>query len=589
MGEHSQAQQLGAIVHDDGVVFRLWAPFASSVHVMGSFNDWNRSATPLDHGEDGMWSVDVSGVKPGQEYKYIIKNGQDEFERNDPRALQLTAAQDATVIVDPHFDWGDEGFKMPAPEQQVIYELHVGTFNRLDPGTPGTFATAAQKLDYLAQLGVNVIELLPINGTNMERWWGYEPTYLYAVEASYGGRQSFLEFVKAAHARRIGVVVDVVYNHMSPQNLDLWQFDGWHQNDKGGIYFYQDWRGDTPWGPRLDYGRPEVRQFVSDNVRMWLRDCHVDGIRVDATFAIRNARGRNNDPEGDIADGWKLMQEITDTIKQKPGAMAIAEDMAINEWITKPTDVGGAGFMSQWESSLPEVLRGTLEAINDSDRHLEPVRRALEKSYNGDAFGRVIFSESHDADANGHARLNAEIDPAEADNLWARRRSSLAACLIFTAPGIPMIFQGQEFLQSGWFNHWQALDWQRSQEFKGIVQLYRDLIALRRDLQNTTGGLQGQGFAVTACDEQTKVLAYHRWNTGGPKDDCVVVLNFSNQSLSNHELSFPRSGVWQVRFNSDWQGYSPDFTDTQIAEVQVRHKTGGVNLGPYSALILSQG
>jgi 1,4-alpha-glucan branching enzyme len=587
----SSQSPLGATVHDNGVSFGVWAPHASSVAVMGSFNEWSETATRLTRREDGCWFVDVSGAKVGQEYKYVIKNGDRTMIKNDPRALQLTASGDNSIIVADDFDWGSDSFELPPLNQQVIYELHLGTFHRTDAATPGTFETTAAKLDYLVELGVTTVELMPVSSTTVDHWWGYDPDYLYAVEASYGGRQAFMEFVKAAHARGIGVVVDVVYNHLSPYpGLDLWQFDGWSENDKGGIYFYNDWRGDTPWGARLDYGRPEVRRYISDNVRMWLQDCHVDGLRVDATFAIRNAAGRNDDPEHDLADGWKVLQEISTTVREtKPSGVIIAEDMALNEYLTKPVEKNGAGFMSQWESSFPVYLREVLDPANDSDRHLGRLRDALAKRYNGDAFQRIVFSESHDADANGHARLNEEIDPGDAGNLFARRRSALAAAIFLTAPGVPMLFQGQEFMETGWFNHWQALDWSKTERFGGIVHLYKDLIALRRNQRGHTAGLLGHGFDTLHLDEANKVLAYHRWDKGGPRDDVVVIVNAANQLRIDYEVKFPQSGTWKVRCSSDWQGYSPDFTNTPTPDIVVKQdNSGAVNLAPYSMLILSQ-
>lgn len=587
MTEHTN---LGVSLDGRGGRFGVWAPFASSVGVTGDFNNWSEQGTPLEKKDDGTWSGYIEGVQAGQQYKYIIKNGDQIFSRNDPRALQLTAAQDATVIVEPEFDWQGDKFELPPMNQQVIYELHIGTFNRPDPATPGTFATATEKLDYLKGLGINVIELLPVCGTNMERWWGYEPTYLYSVEAAYGGRRALMEFVREAHKRGIGIVIDVVYNHLSPQpNFDMWQFDGWNENGKGGIYFYNDWRMDTPWGPRLDYGRPEVRAYIVDSVRMWLEDCHVDGIRADAVFAIRNAKGWDNDPDNDIPEGWQLVQEINRTVHTiNPHAITIAEDTASNEFITWPLEDGGAGFNAQWETTFPNILRHTINPISDSDRQLKPIENELKKYYNGDAFRRVVYSESHDADANGQARLNEEISPNDPDGIFARRRSMLGAAVALSAPGIPMLFQGQEFMERGWFTHWNQLDWSRVEEFAGTVQFYRDLIALRRNLTGQTAGLQGQGYDTAQLDEVNKVLAYHRWDKGGANDDTQVILNFSNAEHENYVLQFPQDGIWKVRLNSDWQGYSADFTNQQTPDVEVKDHKGAITIAPYSVIILSQ-
>ena len=581
---------LGVVVDERGAHFGVWAPFAESVGVTGDFTNWSEAGTPLKKNKDGTWSGYIEGAEVGQEYKYVIGHGKRLLERNDPRALQLTAAQDATVIVNPDFDWQDDDFVLAAPNEQVIYEIHIGTFHRNDPATPGTFMAAMEKLDYLRDLGINVIEVMPVCGTNMERWWGYEPTYLYSVEAAYGGRQAFKEFVRAAHQRGIGVIVDVVYNHLSPEeNFDLWRFDGWSEPGRGGIYFYSDSRIETPWGPRPDYGRPEVQAYIVDNARMWIEDCHVDGLRADAVFAIRNAKGWNDDPEHDIAEGWHLLQHINKAVHAaNPHAITIAEDVACNEHITRPAAHGGAGFDAQWETTFPNILRHTIDPVDDGDRTLAPVEEELRKYYNGDAFQRVVYSESHDADANGQARLNAEIAPDDPDGIFARRRSMLAASVAFTAPGIPMLFQGQEFMEPGWFTHWNQLDWSRADTFHGTVQFYRDLASLRRNLRGQTAGLTGQGYETLVCDETNKVLAYHRWAEGGVNDDTVIILNFSNTTLENYELKFPVAGTWKVRLNSDWQGYSSDFTNIHTDDVIVGNDKGNVTIAPYSVIILSQ-
>jgi 1,4-alpha-glucan branching enzyme len=582
--------KLGATVTSQGVEFAVWAPFADSVGVTGDFTNWSQDGAPLEKDDHGNWRGYIEGAQPGQQYKYIIKNGEMVLSRNDPRALQLTSAQDATVIVEPDFDWQDDDFKLPSMNEQVIYEAHIGTFNRPDPATPGTFGTASEKLDYLQSLGINVIEVLPVCGTNMERWWGYEPTYLFSVESAYGGRFAFKEFVREAHKRGIGVIVDVVYNHLSPQpNFDMWRFDGWSTNDKGGIYFYSDDRMNTPWGPRLDYGRIEVQEYIIDSALTWIEDCHVDGLRADAVFAVRNSRGYHDDPDNDIPEGWLMLQNLNKAVhKANPHAITIAEDVACNEYITKDKKQGGAGFNAQWETTFPNILRATINPVEDVHRVLAPIETELRKYYNGDAFQKVVYSESHDADANGQARLNAEISPQDQDGIYARRRSMLGAAVALTAPGIPMLFQGQEFMERGWFTHWDALDWERVEKYHGTVQFYRDLITLRRNLRGQTAGLKGSGYETLQLDETNKVLAYHRYDAGGANDDTVVILNFSNSPHVGYEIKFPTAGTWKVRLNSDWQGYSPDFTNHHTDDVEVEHEKGAISIAPYSVIILSQ-
>lgn len=582
-------KNVGAIAHKSGVSFRVWAPFATSVAVSGSFNNWGE--LPMVAEGDGYWFVDVRQAQPGQEYKFVIANGNKTLYRNDPRALHFTTSAGNSVIASPHFDWGDDAFTPIPFEQQVIYELHVGTFNRPDPAITGTFRDAIERLDYLASLGVNMIELMPVSSMMMDRGWGYAIDYIYSVESLYGGRHAFLQFVKAAHQRGIGVILDVVYNHFGPDtSLDLWQFDGWHEDNKGGIYFYNDWRAETPWGnTRPDFGRPEVQQYILDNVKMWMHDCRVDGLRVDSTIFIRNAKGYNNDPPNDLPEGWHLLQGITNIARKiNPTALLIAEDVASNEYITKPESAGGAGFSAQWELEFPRVLRDALHSSDPAHINLTGICSELNRRYNDDAFQRIIFVDSHDSAANGSARLAEVIAPGHAQNLFARKQALLAAALLFTTPGIPMLFQGQEFMEGGSFNDWQALDWNKAVQHAGIVLAYKHLIDLRRNRGAVTAGLLGRGTNLTHVDDNNKVLAYHRWDSGGPQDDTMVISNFGSTSHTEYVLSFPRNGMWRVRFNSTWQGYSPDFKDVTVPDVHVETGAGTIVLPPSCALILSQ-
>ncbi|HSX31401.1 MAG TPA: alpha-amylase family glycosyl hydrolase [Candidatus Saccharimonadales bacterium] len=582
-------KDVGVAVLRSGVKFRVWAPFADSVAVTGTFNDWGE--TPLASERDGYWSGKVASAVPGQEYKFVIHRGGDTFYRNDPRALHFTISAGSSVISSTDFDWGDDHFTPIPFNQQVIYELHVGTFNRPDAATNGTFQDVIAKLDHLAALGVNMIELMPICSMLMDRGWGYAIDYIYAVESLYGGRYGFLQFVKAAHERGIGIILDVVYNHFGPdEKLDLWCFDGWQKDGMGGIYFYNDWRAETPWGKtRPDFGRNEVQQYILDNVRMWLHDCRVDGLRVDSTIFIRNVKGHNDSPSTDLAEGWQLLQGITDLSKKlKPTAITIAEDVAANDYITKPIDQGGAGFSAQWELGFPQSLREALCSHDPAGVNLTGLCGELGRRYNDDALQRIVYADSHDTAANGSARLNEAVAPGKSSSLFARQQSLIAAALVLTAPGIPMLCQGQEFMQGGSFNDWQGLDWNRAEVYDGIVQAYRQLIALRQNKLGVTAGLTGQSVNLFHVDEGNKVLAYHRWANGGPTDDVVVIVNFTDHEYPVYYLNFPRNGTWHVRFNSTNIAYSPDFTDQDVPDIEV--KAGGANLvlPARCALILSQ-
>ncbi len=584
-----EKKKLGVTLHKSAAEFRVWAPFAKAVSVTGTFNDWG--SIPMVSELDGNWSVLVEGAEAGQSYKYQIATDAEILTRNDPRARQLTDSDTgASVIVDDSFDWENDGFAAAQANQQVIYELHVGTFNRPDAATASTFYDAMEKLDYLKDLGINMIELMPVTSMVSSNGWGYAPNYIFSVENSYGGRRGLLEFVRACHQRGIGVILDVVYNHFFPKT-DLWQYDGWSENGRGGIYFYNDERGDTPWGGRPDYGRPEVRDFILDNVAMWFAEYHLDGLRVDSTIYMRNTAGHNNDPEYDIGDAWSLLGEITKRAhKINPNAIMIAEDCAANEYITKGRSDGGCGFDAQWELGLPHAIRQALGI--GREKNLDGLTYELNHSYNGNVFEKINFSDSHDTAANGSVRLNEAVTPGHADSVFAREQTLLASAVTITSPGIPMLLQGQEFLQEGAFNDWRMLEWSRAERFSGIVLAHRQLIDLRINRYGNTAGLMGQSTAIFHHDTFNNVLGYHRWDNGGPHDDVMVIVNCSDKLFDNDNyiFTFPIRGTWQIRFNSCWKGYSPEFREVHNEQTLTTDEHGqvSINMAPYSVVILSE-
>lgn len=582
---HQSKKDLGAILTKDGVSFRVWAPFAKSVEVL--LNESDRWENPMESEGDGYWSLHIDNAKAGQSYKYRIHTQNDTtLEKNDPRARQLTVSDNGdSVIVDPAFDWGKAKAPIIPVEKRVIYELHIGTFNRPDAATIGTFASAIEKLDYLASLGINTIELMPVTSMATSNGWGYSPNHIFSVENSYGGRHGLLEFVKACHERGIAVILDVIYNHFSTQT-DLWQYDGWSENDRGGLYFYNDERGDTPWGGRPDYGRAEVRDFILDNVTMWLNDFKLDGLRIDSTIYMRNTKGMQGGTDTDIADAWSLLQDINSLAhKINPNAFMVAEDSSGNDYITKTIGEGGAGFDSQWGLALPYAIRARLQ-VAESDADLAG---EMQHIYNGQAFQKVIFSDSHDTAANGAVRINEAATPGNAGSVFARQYGLLADAIMLTIPGVPMLLQGSEFMQEGNFNDWQMLEWDKTVKFAGIVLAHQHLINLRIDMYGNVAGLTGPSINVFHQDQTNNVIAYHRWLNGGANDDVIVIANFSDQRFKDYELGLPITGTWTVRFNSSWKGYSPDFNETKVTHLTTDDMNKvRLELADYNVIILSQ-
>ena len=225
---------------------------------------------------------------------------------------------------------------------------------------------------------------------------------------------------------------------------------------------------------------------------------------------------------------------------------------------------------------------------------MSAVAGALTFNYDGDAFRRVVYTESHDEVANGKARVVSEINHSDQQGWHSQKRSTLGAALALTAPGVPMLFQGQEFLQGDWFRDDVPLDWHLSRTHHGIVQLYADLVTLRRNLHGRSRGLQGQGITVFHVDEAAKVLAFQRWADHGVGDDVVVVVNLSDKPLEDLRIGLPAAGAWRLELNSDSSFYSDDFADfvseDLVGEAEPRDgldASASVSIAPYTVLIYS--
>lgn len=580
-----------------GVTFRTWAPFADSVHVAGSFNFWNSTNRPLFDEGDGYWSVDVPGAQTGSLYQFVIRNDGQELWRNDPCAFDVTSSVGNSRVYDTNdYEWQVDDFQIPSWNELVIYEMHLGTF-AAEPDGPanGTFLKAIDRLDYLQSLGINAIELMPHMEFPGDRSWGYNPSHLYAVESSYGSEDDLKAFIDEAHQRGIAVLCDLVYSHIGPNDLPTWQYDGWNLDGRGGIYYYNDDRANTPWGnTRPDFGREEVRQWLRDNIDHWLLQFRFDGVRMDGTKYIRYA-----DPSSSwsLPEGWSFLQWVNNEADTRyPEKLMIAEDMDVNQWITRNTASGGAGFDSQWDPQFFWPIREAAEAVFDSDRDMNAVRDSIMYSYNGLHTKRIIYTESHDEVANGKARVPETIWPGNAESWFSKKRSTLAGALVFTSPGIPMLFQGQEMYEDEYFRDDVPLDWDRLEQFPGIHQLYRRLIELRTNRSDVTRGLTGNNTNVFHLNNSDKMIAFHRWLEGGPGDDVVVVANFANITWESYRIGLPSEGDWNLIFNSDASEYDPDFSGAPGYDLTAEavpydglDHSAVVPIGPYSVLIYTQG
>ncbi len=579
----SSPRPFGATVDDGGVTFRVWAPGAMSAQVSGDFGD--QSLRPED---GGVFAARVEGARAGQGYRFILTRGEQTLSRVDPRAR--ATADGGAVVLDPGaYRWRTTAFAPPPRREAVIYELHVGSFAPQPGSRNGTFADVIARLDPIADLGVNVLELMPVNEFGGAAW-GYNPKLWLAANAAYGSPDELRRLIDEAHARGIAVLLDVVYNHYDGgSRAPMRCFDGDCPDGGAGVYFFNDVRyRNTPWGPRPDFARAEVASLLLDGVATWLDEYRVDGFRWDSVSNIRAIDGM-----GEVPGGRDLLVRANALSRRlRPGALLIAEDLKGWGGITQAPPAG-LGFDAQWDGFV-YTLGDALSGASDDARSLAAVRDAMLGRYNNDPFQRVIGTENHDTVGNGGARLPQRIDAADPGSFAARKRSMLAAALMMTAPGVPMLFMGQEHLERGTFASAPApLDWSREAGFARVRAFYRALIRARRNLDGATPGLLGANVSVIHFHEANKVLAVRRWDRGG--DDVVVIANLRNRPYARYDIGLPSGGTWDVRIDSDDPRWSEDFHGRAAGSVTALAQpydgqpfTGPIALGPWSVVVLSR-
>jgi 1,4-alpha-glucan branching enzyme len=503
--------------------FRLWAPDKRSVHLIGGFNEWNRAADPMRMDDQGWWSTEMD-LPPGKhEYQFLIDG---EKVVSDPHARavkdELDEAPIAIVEVGkPEYQWRHAKFARPAFRDLIIYELHVADFS-----PEGTFQAVIDHLDYLRDLGVNAIQLLPVNEAANDEDWGYQPTFYFAPRNDYGSDHDLKELIDEAHARGIAVILDVVFAHAG-HKCPLNQLYAYEQSPwfGGGI------GGENQFGlPTFDHRKDATRKFFRDVQNYWLKEFRVDGFRYD--YAINIGVG-----EGDA--GMKFLGH--EARKTGPGAYLIGEYL--------PEDPKVAGLVEfdatwhvRWSYAIKALTqRGKVHGTWDWDRFeetartFEPQREGYER-----ASHMVNYIESHDEGRIVHELRNAGL-PAEA----ARRRLALAATVLLSAPGVPMIYQGQEYGETAplTVNERNPVNWGMlaTRGGRGLLEHYQRLCKLRGDHP----ALRAEGFAFDAVHNDEKWFVFHRWNEEG--DVVVVAANFGDPRKVL--IPLPEAGKWCELFS----------------------------------------
>ncbi|MGH9345674.1 MAG: alpha-amylase family glycosyl hydrolase, partial [Vicinamibacterales bacterium] len=477
----SGSTPMGATVIPVGATFRVWAPQARDVYVAGDFNGWARNDDSLLVKHDGgRWAGFIPGAADGMKYKfYVVGDGSEGFKR-DPYARELTVSwpnPDCILRDANSYRWQDAGWRPPAFNDLICYQLHIGTFHGPNRASRvAKFLDVLDRVEYLADLGVNAIEPLPVVEYSTPRSMGYNGSDLFSPEMDYQVAGDEIDgylprvnrllaqrgkspvtreqlavpvnqmkaLVDVCHAYGLAVLLDVVYNHASGdvrgQDESIYFFDRRRRgNDNDSQYFTDQ----EHTGPVFAFWQAEVRQFLIDNARFFVEEYHVDGFRYDQVTVI----DVQNRP-----DGWRFCQDLNGTLGAvDAGAINVAEYWGPEPAVVRPRSEGGAGFDANWHDGLRRSIRGVLAQAaggRDSQVRWQPVVDQLRAPGFRSAWRAVQYVESHDEVYRDRAPRIADLAGGGDNRTWyARSRSRVAMGLLLTAPGIPMLFMGQEFLE----------------------------------------------------------------------------------------------------------------------------------------------
>ncbi|WP_088891436.1 alpha-amylase family glycosyl hydrolase [Leptolyngbya ohadii] len=544
------------------IEFNLFAPYNEGAALIGSFSDWRE--IPMKKGEDGYFRVTVDLEDGSYEYKFKVQSNSWFFEPDqwvtitDPYATDINGMsaeensivhiKDGERIVDTYV-WQYDDRPLPADHELVIYEMHIADFSggEADPYPRGKYKHVIEKLDYLCDLGINAIELMPVKEYPGSYSWGYNPRHFFATESSYGTTAELKQLIDECHGRGIRVIMDGIYNH-SDASAPLTQIDHdyWYHHDPKDAEFN--------WGPEFNYEHYDehlqtypARRFIGDTVRYWVSEFHLDGIRYDASRQIGNFDFMH----------W-IVQEAKDTAGAKPFyniAEYIPDDPAITN-VDGPMD--GCWHDSFYHTVLPHILGDTfdLEQLKDV---LDPKRQG----YLG-VTNVIHYLSNHD-----HNHVMADFGDRGILGEAAFRRRKLGAVLVMTSVGVPMLWMGEEFGEYKPKTTDPAkLDWQllKNDENLGLFKYYQGLISLRKH----NHALHTPNIHFFHENPDAKVFAYVRWNDEGSR--VVVVVNLSDQFLAGYRIpNFPENGVWH-----EW---------TKNYDIEASEDSLTIDLGEYEAQV----
>ncbi len=555
-------QYLGSFLSGKTAMFRVWAPHADAVSVVGDFNEWNAERNQMNRLENGIWETKISGLHSFDNYKYAVQSYGKTVLKSDPFARHFENGEGkcSKLYAAPEHEWKDAAWQEENQKRNIysspvnIYEMHAGSWRRYDDGNPYDYIKLAKELSaYVKKMGYTHVELMPLTEHPFDGSWGYQVTGYFAPTSRYGTPEDFKCFVDIMHENGIGVILDWVPAHFPKDEFGLYRFDG------QACYEYEDPRmGEhKEWGTAIfNYGKPEVMSFLISSAVFWLKEYHIDGLRVDAVASMLYLDyGRKDGEWIPNAFGGRENLDAVELLKQvniaafnaNPAVMMIAEESTAWPLVTKPPHDGGLGFNFKWNMGW----------MNDMLRYisLDPLFRkhnhdCLTFSFFYAFSENYVLPISHDEVVHGKCSMIEKM-PGTYEEKFKSLRAFYA--YMMAHPGKKLLFMGQEFAQFIEWNYKQQLDWLLlDYDAHRTMQKYvRDLN--RFYLKNAPLweiDYSWEGFDWIANDDnEQSIVAFRRRDRKGRGLICVC--NFVPVERHDYRIGVPRKGTYKPAFDTD--------------------------------------
>lgn len=593
-----------------GTYFAVWAPNAQVVSVMGNFNGWNKYSHQLFVRWDGsgIWEGFVPHVGHGETYKYAIRSFYgEELEKGDPFALRWEEPpRTASIITHTYFDWNDQDWMKKRVQYTAltkpysVYEVHFGSWAR-SPESPDQFLGYRQMANvmvkYVKDMGFTHVEFMPLAEHPYYPSWGYQITGYFAASTRYGSPQDLMFLIAEFHKADIGVILDWVPSHFPGDAHGLFRFDGTslyeHENPEKG--FHPDWKSYI-----FNYGRNEVKSFLISNALFWLERYHIDGLRVDAVASMlyldysRNAGEWEPNIYGgnQNLEAIQFLKEFNEAVySHYSDVQTIAEESTSFIGVSKPTYLGGLGFGMKW---MMGWMHDTINYFKEDPVNRKYHHKEITFSMLYAFTENFMLPLSHDEVVYGKQSMINKM-PGDEWQRFANLRALYS--YMFTHPGTKLLFMGDEFAQSEQWEFGQSLDWHllEHRPHKGM----QDLIKALNHLYKTEPALyekafSGEGFEwIDEGNAEDSVLVYAR-KGNDPKDELVVVLNFTPVIRPSFRVGVPGIGTWKEIFNSDdllfWGSgtINPQELRSEVIQWNYRNQSLALTLPPLGVVVLKK-